>query len=106
MRVFQAIYMSARRALTGRVVRQKDVRLQMMADFSVRLKTNGPEQYVVVAVLASGNYQYFPMDLAEFDAVTDAMNEIREIARKDFPDADWDRLRRSNSPLVDAGLSF
>jgi hypothetical protein len=63
----------ARRALTGKVVKKADVMLGKYMTISLRLKTNGDGLYVVMACRAAANYQYYPMDLREFQALTDAV---------------------------------
>ena len=61
------------RVLTGKVVRKTDIRLANTGTISLRLKTKGDGLYVVMACKAGWNHQYYPMDLREFEALTDAM---------------------------------
>jgi hypothetical protein len=64
---------SIRRTLTGKVVHKADVAFGNRATISLRLKMKGGDLYVVMACTSPGNYQYYPMDLQEFQTLTDAM---------------------------------
>ncbi|WP_155810787.1 hypothetical protein [Phyllobacterium sp. UNC302MFCol5.2] len=62
--IFRAVKMT----LTGTVLRQIDIQiLEGRCLLSLRLKREKPgSHYVVLAGLASGNYQYYPMKRDEF----------------------------------------
>lgn len=64
---------SIRRTLTGKVVQKTDIALGNGTTISLRLKARDGRFYVVMACTAGGNYQYYPMDLREFQALTEAM---------------------------------
>jgi len=55
-------------ATTGAVVRQIDTPISDgVCTLSLRLKRDGQDRhYVVLAGIAPGNYQYFPLELSEF----------------------------------------
>src|SRR6478609_977748 len=44
---------------------------------SLRLKQDESSRYVVLAGLASGNYQYYQMDADEFERFADAVHQVR-----------------------------
>lgn len=68
------ILASIRRVLTGEVIQKTDVAISNGAmTVSLRLKKSSGDLYVVMACTTTGNYQYYAMDLDEFQAVTDAM---------------------------------
>jgi hypothetical protein len=67
------IFESIRRTLTGKVVQKTDIILGNTTTISLRLKKQDGRLYVVMACTAAGNYQYYPMDLHEFQALTDAI---------------------------------
>ena len=64
---------SIRRALTGKVVRKTDITLGNKTTISFRLKVKDDDPYVVMACTVAGNYQYYPMDLQDFQALTAAV---------------------------------
>jgi len=70
------------RALTGEVVQKIDVKLGNGVTVSMRLKRKSDGLYVVMACVAMGNYQFYPMDLGEFQAVTEAMIATRAAIGK------------------------
>ncbi|TIN79748.1 hypothetical protein [Mesorhizobium sp.] len=79
---FKKALRSIKRAAFGRIVRQIDTDIASIGrvKVSLRLKTEREGPYVVLALIAPGNYQYCPMDIGELDAVIKAMSEIRAAA--------------------------
>jgi len=76
------LFESVWRVVTGEVIQKLDVKTGNGATISVRLKGKGDGLYVVMACTYPGNYQYYPMDLAEFQAVTDAMLATKAAIEK------------------------
>jgi hypothetical protein len=73
------IFRFMRRTLTGEVVHKVDVEIDDCI-VSIRLKRNKDELYVVMAFLASGDYQYYPLDIDQFKSVTQALLSIKAVA--------------------------
>jgi hypothetical protein len=75
------IFRSIKRVLTGQVVRQVDMKVMGgNAEVSLRVKREGnkPDDYVVLAIKASGNYQYLPFEAEEFDRFVENAISIRD----------------------------
>jgi hypothetical protein len=78
------IFKSLKRVLTGEILHQIDTPIiQGRAILSLRLKrqTGSDKKYVVLAGTSSGNYQYFPFDLDEFERFVEAAIDIRAAAQ-------------------------
>lgn len=73
-----------RRVFTGRVVKKIDTAIGGGAvTISLRLKQERDGDLYVVLVRNAGNYlSYDPMDLAEFETLFSAMQEIRTAATR------------------------
>lgn len=75
--------MSLKKVMTGKVIRKLDTKIMGgSATISLRLKENSgvdDGRYVVMAVLALGNYQYYSFDLNEFDEFVKSAKEMRSI---------------------------
>jgi hypothetical protein len=70
-------FTALKRALAGAVLKKIDTSIgDGLCTISLRLKRNSMEHYVVMACLASGNYQYYPMSAKEFQDLADAMQAL------------------------------
>lgn len=78
------LFRGLRRVLTGRVVKKIDTTIGGGAvTISLRLKEERHGDLYVVLVRNAGNYlSYDPMDLAEFETLFTAMQEIRIAATR------------------------
>ena len=83
MGIFASLFRSLKMATTGKVVHQIDFPvMDGMATLSLRLKREkGDKHYAVLAILASGNYQYLPLEMQELDQLVKAVEAIREVAK-------------------------
>jgi len=73
------VFQSLKMAMSGKVIHQIDVPIMSGATASLRIKKQkGDKPYVVMACLASGNYQYYPMDLETFRLFSSAVLETRD----------------------------
>lgn len=79
MGLFSAITQSFKMAITGTVLRRIDTSImQGHCTVSLRLKRNSEGQsFVVLAGIMSGQQQYFPMELAEFNDFVAAVTAIK-----------------------------
>ena len=78
MRIFRAL----KRVMTGDVVQQFDTLANGgSTTMSLRLKRErgSNDQYVVLAGLNAGNYQYFAFDRDEFDHFSQAVEATRNL---------------------------
>ena len=71
--------------MAGKIIKQIDT--QIMGDLctvSLRLKqaNESSETYVVLALIASGNYQYVALDQSEFEQFARAVQEIGRDLRE------------------------
>jgi hypothetical protein len=72
-------FQTLKNAMTGKVINQIDVPIMSGATASLRIKQQkGEKPYVVLACLASGNYQYYPMDLEAFRSFSSAVAITRD----------------------------
>lgn len=75
--------MSLKKVMTGKVIRKVDTKIMgESVTISLRLKESsgvGDGKYVVMAVLALGNYKYYAFDLSEFDEFVRSAKEIRNL---------------------------
>ncbi len=65
--------------MAGKIIKQIDTQIMgNQCTVSLRLKeaNDSSETYVVLAFLASGNYQYVALDQSEFEQFAGAVNEI------------------------------
>lgn len=80
------IFRSIKRVVTGEVIRQLDMKVMGgMCEVSLRAKREGKnrEDYVVLAIKASGNYQYLPFEADEFARFIENAISIRDgLTRK------------------------
>lgn len=68
-------------ATTGKVIEQMDTSIMSgLCKVSLRLKQKNDKSspYVVLAGIASGNYQYYPMNAEEFERFANAVQRIRD----------------------------
>ena len=80
--LFSTIFRSIKMAITGKVIQRIDTPIMdRQCTISLRLKRDSQgRKYVVLAGMASGNYQYYPMELEEFKQLTDAAIAIQSAA--------------------------
>ena len=81
MGLFKAAFSALSMATTGKVLNQIDTpimdgRCQM--SLRLKCKDEASDAYVVVAGIAAGNYQYFPMKADEFEQFADAVQTMRD----------------------------
>jgi hypothetical protein len=83
MGIFSAMFTSLKRATTGKILKQIDTPIgEGACTISLRLKQNKNDTYVVLAGIASGNYQYYPMSRDEFELFASAVKQIQEDLRE------------------------
>jgi hypothetical protein len=81
MGLFRAAISALSMATTGRVIQRVDIPIiGGFCRLSLRLKQGYDEKgpYVVLAGLAAGNYQFYPMTAGEFVEFADAVQTIKE----------------------------
>ncbi|MFE0019162.1 hypothetical protein ACFWXH_30225 [Mesorhizobium sp. NPDC059054] len=71
----------AKMATTGKIIRQIDTPIVGgRCTLSLRLKRDGQDKhYVVLAGIASGNYQYYPLELSEFSDFASAIDAMKTL---------------------------
>ncbi len=77
------MFKSLKRALTGEVLQRIDTKvINGIQTVSLRLKRERESgiEYIVLAMIASGNYQYSMFELDEFDEFLKAAKDIRAAA--------------------------
>lgn len=77
---FSTIFRTIKMAVSGEIVHQIDTPIMDgRCTISLRLKRDSKgRKYVVLAGIANGNYQYYPMELEQFKQLTDAALAIRK----------------------------
>ncbi len=85
MGFFRKAFTALKRVMAGKIIKQIDT--QIMGDLctvSLRLKqaNESSETYVVLALIASGNYQYVALDQSEFEQFARAVQEIGRDLRE------------------------
>jgi hypothetical protein len=76
------LFKSMKRILTGQVMRRSDVSLMNGACvMSFRIKRDNVGLYVVLASRASGNRQYYPFDVDEFESFVEAAIATKDALR-------------------------
>lgn len=80
--IFSTIFRSIKMAVSGKVIKRIDTPIMdRQCTISLRLKRDSQgRQYVVLVGIASGNYQYYPMELEELKQLTDAALTIQSAA--------------------------
>jgi hypothetical protein len=79
MGYFQAAFTALKRVMTGEIIKQIDTPvMESNCTISLRLKRkkDSSETYVVLALVAAGNYQYCALDPDEFGQLASAVEEI------------------------------
>jgi hypothetical protein len=78
--IFSTIFRTIKMAVSGEIVHQIDTPIMDgRCTISLRLKQDSKgRKYVVLAGIAGGNYQYYPMELEQFKQLTDAALAIRK----------------------------
>lgn len=77
--VFNQLFRAMQMVISGKVIQRIDtVYAGGYCTVSLRLKQNkkSGEQYVVLACISQGNYEYFPLELDEFRHFADAVNTM------------------------------
>jgi len=74
-------------ATTGTVIRQLDTPISGgLCTLSLRLKRDGKgRHHVVLAGIAAGNYQYFPLELSEFADFAGAVDAMKAAIAAELP---------------------
>ena len=80
------MFQSLRMVTTGTIVRQIDTPISDgLCTLSLRLKRDRQDKhYVVLAGIASGNYQYFPLELSEFSDFASAVEAMKAVIASDI----------------------
>ncbi|PSJ55797.1 hypothetical protein [Pseudaminobacter soli (ex Li et al. 2025)] len=77
MGLFSTFFSPLKMAFTGTLVSQIDIPVSSGLTLSLRLKRDGyGKHYVVLAGFASGEYQYYRLELSEFADFASAVNAI------------------------------
>ncbi|WP_395449929.1 hypothetical protein ACHMW7_09025 [Aminobacter sp. UC22_36] len=86
MGLFSTLFRSLKMATTGTVIRQIDTPISNgLCTLSLRLKRDSQDKhYVVLAGIASGNYQYFPLELSEFSDFASAVVAMKASIAADI----------------------
>jgi hypothetical protein len=99
-------FKSLKRVMSGEVIATIDTDIMGGACvLSLRLKQDESSRYVVLAGLASGNYQFYQMDAGEFERFADAVHQMRRglhgvvLAEQAPPDSPTERTLVKPSAL-------
>lgn len=79
MGFFRTAFTALKRVMAGEIIKQIDTPIMgAQCTVSLRLKraNDSSETYVVLAFIASGNYQYVALDRSEFGRFAGAVQEI------------------------------
>jgi hypothetical protein len=85
MAFFRAAFTALKRVMAGEIIKQIDTSIMgERCTVSLRLKraNDSSETYVVLAFIASGNYQYVALDQSEFEQFAGAVQEIGHDLRE------------------------
>ena len=78
--MFGKMFQVMKMAMTGEIIHQIDTSIagdNCQISFRLKRERKTGREYVVMAGIATGNYQYYPMEIDEFERLIESALQIR-----------------------------
>jgi hypothetical protein len=78
--MFGKMFQVMKMAMTGEIIHQIDTSIagdNCQISFRLKRERKTGREYVVMAGIATGNYQYYPMEIDEFDRLVESALQLR-----------------------------